>query len=95
MQTIQISDLKHRILSAMALELDTTPDAIVDRVLDDIVVNRAGIRPEFGAATVEGIVQALEFAAAEAKARREVPANADAGTIGSAPETVANDGTGE
>ena len=95
MQTIQISDLKHRILAAMAVEMDTTPDAIVDRILDDIVVNRAGIRPEFSAATVESIVQSMEFAAAEAKARREVPPNADAGTLGSVPETVANDGAGE
>ncbi len=95
MQTIQISDLNHRILSAMADELDTTPAELVDRLLVDIVVNRAGIRPEFNAATVEAIVQAMEFRAAEAKAARSVAPNADAGTAGTAPETVANDGAGE
>lgn len=79
MPKVNISQLDHRILTAMADELDTTPDAIVDRMLDDLVVNRAGIRPEFSAATVEGIISAMEYAGKAAKMARENHPNPDAG----------------
>jgi hypothetical protein len=79
MPNVIVSDLKHRILSAMADEMNTTPDVIVDRMLDDLQANRAGIRPEFPAAVVEGIVAAMESTGKAAKLARERRPNPDAG----------------
>ena len=79
MPNVSVLDLKYRILSAMADELDTTPDAIVDRMLDDLMSNRAGIRPEFPPDVVEGILAAMEATGKAAKMAREKRPNPDAG----------------
>lgn len=66
----EISKLNDRILTAMAEERDTTPEAILDHILADIRINRADIRHDDTPDEIEARVVKLERKGADAKAAR-------------------------
>lgn len=71
MPKITISQINDRILTAMAEERDTIPEAILDHILADIRINRAGIRHDDTPDEIEARVSKLERKGADAKAARK------------------------
>ena len=70
MPKITISQINDRILTAMAEERDTTPEAILDHILADIRINRAGVRHDDTPDEIEARVSKLERRGKDAKAAR-------------------------
>ena len=70
MPEIAISHINDRILTAMAEERDTTPEAILDHILADIRINRAGVRHDDTPDEIEARVSKLERRGKDAKAAR-------------------------
>lgn len=70
MPEITISQINDRILTAMAEERDTTPEAILDHILADIRINRAGVRHDDTPDEIDARVSKLERRGKDAKAAR-------------------------
>lgn len=70
MPKITISQINDRILTAMAEERDTNPEAILDHILADIRINRAGIRHDDTPDEIEARVSKLERRGKDVKAAR-------------------------
>ena len=82
MPEITISQINDRILAAMAEERNTTSEAILDHILADIRINRAGIRHDDTPDEIEARVSKVERRGKDAKAARvaaQAVAQPDAG----------------